>query len=426
MKHSKHEKVALALVLLIFIFSISGAAKTYVIGDQKTPVTMPVEGATYMGADECKTCHPDKYNDWITSGHPYKIMTPDEAIQLRPEMPMPDGYTKDEILYVIGGWGWKARFMGLDGYIITKTGEDLSINGSNQYNVATGEWVDYHAGEELQYNCQRCHNTGASHDTENELPGIDGTWELNGVQCEACHGPGSVHIAQNGTKDTIIVDTSASLCGLCHRRGADDEKIPASGNFVQHHEQYLDFLAAGKMSLFDCVDCHDPHKPVHIGATNSVEGAGIIKDCSDCHAEDAETYEGSVHDTMVTCVECHMPRAAKSAVAVSEFEADVRSHLFKINTDVDAEFIYTDPDDGKQYANPYLTVEYTCLYCHDDMDKAWAAGNAPGIMSLKAEVMEEEIMEEVTEILPEEETPGFGLIAAFVAIVLMGYVAKKR
>ena len=425
MKCLKLEKVVLAIALSILLLSVSGAAKTYVIGDQKTPVTMPAEGATYAGADECETCHPEIYNDWITSGHPYKIMTPDEALQLRPDLPMPDGYTKDDILYVIGGWGWKARYIGNDGYIITKTGADREINGSNQYNIATGEWVDYHAGEQYQYNCQRCHNTGASYDTENELPGIDGTWELNGVQCEACHGPGSVHIEQGGTTDTIIVNTSAAQCGLCHRRGADNEKIPASGNFVQHHEQYLDFLAAGKMSMFDCVDCHDPHKPVHVGATNTVEGAGIIKDCSDCHADDAETYKGSVmEEAGVTCVECHMPRAAKSAVAVSEFEADVRSHLFRINTDVNAEFIYTDPDDGKQYANPYLTVEYTCLYCHDDMDKAWAAQNAPGVMSLQPEVIEEPVEEEPTEAVPE--TPGFGVVAAFVAIALMGYVTKKR
>ena len=432
MKYLKLETVALVIALFILVFSITGAAKTYVIGDQKTPVVIPAEGATYVGADECKTCHLEKYNDWKTSGHPYKIMTPDEALAIRPDLPMPDGYTKDEILYVIGSWGWKARYIGTDGYIITKTGEDHDIDGSNQYNIATGEWVDYHAGEQYQFNCQRCHNTGASYDEVNDLPGIDGTWEFNGVQCEACHGPGSVHIEET-TKETIIVDTSSAQCGLCHRRGAANDKIPASGNFVQHHEQYLDFLSAGKMSSLDCVDCHDPHKPVHVGATNPVEGAGIIKQCSECHATDAETYESSVMGVVgVTCVECHMPRASKSAVEVSEFEADVRSHLFKINTDVNAEFIYTDPDDGKQYANPYITVEYACLYCHDDMDKAWAAENSPGIMSLQPEVMEEpepELIdeeEEPTEAAPETETPGFGLLAAFVAIVLIGYVAKKR
>ncbi len=419
--------LSLAFIISLIVLSTSGYAKTYVIGDQKTPVVIPAEGATYAGADECKACHIEKYNDWITSGHPYKIMTPDEALQLRPDLPMPDGYTKDDILYVIGSWGWKARYIGNDGYIITKTGADRNVDGSNQYNIATGEWVDYHAGEEVQYNCQRCHNTGASYDTENELPGIDGTWEFNGVQCEACHGPGSVHIEQGGTKDTIIVNTSASQCGLCHRRGADDDKIPASGGFIKHHEQYLNFLAAGKMSVLDCVDCHDPHKPVYAGATNPVAGAGIRKDCDECHAAAAKTYEESVMGLAgVKCIDCHMARVAKSAVAVSEFEGDIRSHLFKINTDADAEFTYIDSEDGNEYANSYITVEYACLYCHDDKDKAWAAQNAPGSMTLQPDVAEEPTEEsEIPADIPEEKAPGFGVFAAL-GMLAVAYIVRRR
>ena len=413
-----------ALIVSLVVLSTSGYAKTFVIGDQKTPVTMPVEGATYVGADECKTCHVEKYDDWITSGHPYKLMTVETASEIRPEIPIIDGYTEDDILYIIGGWGWKARFMDQDGYIITKTGENHDIDGANQYNIATGEWVDYNAGKEVKYNCQKCHNTGAAYDTVNELPGIEGTWELDGVQCEACHGPASEHIAEDSIKkDTIIVDTSASLCGLCHRRGDDDAKVPASGGFIKHHEQYLDFLAAGKMSVLDCVDCHDPHKPVHAGATNPVEGAGITKDCDDCHAEDAKMYEGSVMDLAgVKCVDCHMPRTSKSAVAVSEFEADIRSHLYKINTDVDAEYIYTDPEDGNEYGNAYITVEYACLTCHDDKDKAWAAQNAPGSMTLQPEVVEEPVEESD---VPEESTPGFGVFATL-GMLVIGYIVRRR
>ncbi|MCL7411595.1 MAG: hypothetical protein M8350_07295 [Methanosarcinaceae archaeon] len=384
---------------------------------------MPIEGATYVGADVCKECHVEKYDDWITSGHPYKLMTPEKALEIRPGIPMPEGYTKDDILYVIGGWGWKARFMDKDGYIITKTGEDHSVDGSNQYNVTNGEWVDYNAGKEVKYNCQKCHNTGAAYDTENALPGIEVTWELDGVQCEACHGPGSEHVALGGNKSMITVDTSASLCGQCHRRGADDDKIPASEGFAKHHEQYLDFLAAGKMSVLECVDCHDPHKPVHAGATNSVEGAGIIKDCEDCHADAASSYAGSVMDIAgVKCVECHMPKTSKSAVAVSEYEADIRSHLFKINTDEDAEFTYIDAENGNEYANPYITVEYACLYCHEDKDKAWAAQNAPGSMTLQSEVVEEPAEEST---MPEEKTPGFGLLSTL-GMLAIGYAVRRR
>lgn len=404
----------------------SSSEVNYVIGDQKTPVVMPAKGATYVGAEQCKMCHFAIYENWATTGHKYKLMTPDEALQLRPDLPMPEGYTKDDILYVIGSWGWKARYVGMDGYIITKTGPGKNKNGTNQYNIATGEWADYNPGQVVKYNCQRCHNTGASYDRNTPgLPGIEGTWEFRGIQCEACHGPGSEHIKAGGGKGVgIIVDTNSSMCGLCHRRGEDDAKIPAGGGFVQHHEQYQDFLAAGKMSDLKCVTCHDPHKPVYAGATNPIEGAGIRKVCTDadCHAETGKTYNGSVMGIAgVTCIDCHMPKTVKSAVAESQYVADVRSHVFKINTDVDAEFTYIG-DDGKEYANPYLTVEYMCLSCHSDKDKAWAAENAPGSMSLMPGTTKDEGVPEKAQ--GDAKTPGIGVLGS-TAILGMVYIFRK-
>lgn len=77
----------------------------------------------------------------------------------------------------------------------------------------------------------------------------------------------------------------------------------------------------------------------------------------------------------VRCIDCHMPKAAKSAVAISKYVGDVRVHLFRINTDPNAEFIFK-ADDGKEYASGYLTLDYACLQCHEDKDKAWAASYA--------------------------------------------------
>jgi len=41
----------------------------------------------------------------------------------------PEGYTWDDITYVIGGYNWKARFIGTEGYIIT--GDE---DATSQYN----------------------------------------------------------------------------------------------------------------------------------------------------------------------------------------------------------------------------------------------------------------------------------------------------
>lgn len=413
--------VILTTFMVIIILSVSVTAETYVIGDQKKPVVMPVEGATYIGADECEICHSEIYEYWNLSGHKNILMTPDEALEIRSDLPMPEGYEKDDVLYVIGGWGWKSRYINNHGYIITKTGDNLEINGSNQYNIETEEWVDYHAGEVLEYDCQNCHTTGASYDERMEnLPGINGSWEFSGIQCEACHGAGSEHVAEKGIRGVAItVNENASFCGQCHRRGAEDNKIPASDGFVRHNEQYQELLASGNMSDLNCVVCHDPHKPVHEGATNQIEEFGIIAHCDDCHITATQIYEESIMGSAgVECADCHMPKNVKSAVNSSPYRADISSHLFRINTSVDAEFIYVDRKDGNEYANPYITLEYACLSCHINKDKQWAAQTTPF-------VVDHNVKEETPVAPPPEETPGFGVIIA-ATMLIIGYIFKKK
>jgi len=319
--------------------------------------------AIYVGADECMECHQKEYNEWKVSGHPYKLRTAEEAKSV--PVPLPAGYTWDDISYVIGGYKWKARYMDKEGFIITKTDGNP---GKNQYNLQTGTWSNYHPGEVKKYDCGRCHTTGYSKEgSQDNLEGIVGTWKLTGIQCEACHGPGSDHIAQGGDVTQIKVDKSSELCGQCHVRGSKD-KIPASGGFIRHHEQYNELLASPKKS-FDCVLCHNPHKKAEFA---------MKQDCATCHAREKAKYAGNKMEKVgVACTDCHMPRAVKSAVKFADYEADVRSHLFTINLDPEAEMF---TGDGK-FAQGYLTVEYACLSCHKDMDKEWALEEAKEVHS---------------------------------------------
>ncbi len=125
-------------ILAVLLLALPAAYSIeYVIGEAKEPVEKGDPAATYVGADKCKTCHNDKYEDWSNSGHPYKLMTPDEAKAIRPDIPLPEGYTWDDIQYVIGGWGWKSRYIGKDGFIITKTKDGQPLE-KNQYNWQDG------------------------------------------------------------------------------------------------------------------------------------------------------------------------------------------------------------------------------------------------------------------------------------------------
>ncbi|MEW6409815.1 MAG: multiheme c-type cytochrome [Nitrospirota bacterium] len=319
--------------------------------------------ADYVGSEKCFKCHAAKYNDWKVSGHPYKIRKA-EIAKFSP-LPLPEGYSWDDISYVVGGYKWKARYMDKKGYIITSAG---GKPGKNQYNMMVGKWGDYHPGEVKKYDCGRCHTTGYSKEgNQDGLEGIVGTWKAPGIQCEACHGPGSEHVV-SADKTKIKVDKSAAFCGQCHIRGAK-EKIPAKGGFIRHHEQYNELLASPHKG-FDCVLCHDPHKKAEFS---------IRKDCALCHEKAGKDYAGSKMQKIgIKCTDCHMPKATKSAVAFGKYEADVKTHLFKINTDATTSMFTAD---GK-FAKGFTTVEYSCLQCHKDRDKGWAAAKAKGVHSI--------------------------------------------
>ena len=331
---------------------------------------------SFVGSDSCLECHEAQFNQWKTSGHPYTLTRSEEA-RNRP-MPLPQGLAWDDIYYVIGGNKWKSRYMDKRGYIITTTYDEAGneVPGHNQYNYLTGQWTDYHAGEKNKpYTCGVCHTTGwvtdEDHASDNDLsdnqhglPGIYGTFKAGGIQCEACHG--------FGREESI--DKSAAFCGNCHSRGETDT-IPAGGGFIRHHEQYNELLAGPHESL-DCVDCHNPHQ--------RAESSTVIQ-CSECHDDIAASYQAqAMADYDVECKDCHMPFASNSAQALGEFEGDLKTHIFYINTDPDANMFTQDGkfvalDENKKAA---VTLDFVCKRCHEDMGMDELAETAKGFHQL--------------------------------------------
>jgi len=368
----------------------------------------PVDDPAYVGSETCGACHTDKYGDWVDSGHPYKfsVIENDQA----PTYPafvtnfqdtwmdsLGDGTLGwSNIAGVIGGFGWKARFVGTDGHLIGTGGSTLpgAQGGHNQFNFRAGVahgWVDYHPADTKIYNysCFKCHTTGGD-TTGTWLTGVDGlgTFTEGGVGCEGCHGPGSNHAQTGGNTDFIdrvyeyahldntiggldidgTVQTPDAnsddinfLCGTCHNRSYTSP-INSSGGFIKHHEQWDELVATRHNEIgFDCTTCHDPHK------RTIWDGEGISQTCTaTCHATQAATMN---HSSSATCIDCHMPFAAKSGTTrgASGFKGDVRSHLFAIT--VDTSSMFTDDgsairDDGTRSAS--LSPAYSCLGCHND------------------------------------------------------------
>lgn len=324
-------------------------------------------GAEYVGSPACFKCHMQQYNEHKVSGHPYKLQKAEDARKW--PLPLPEGYSWDDISYVIGGAYKKARYIDNKGYIITaaKDGSDLKT----QYNLETGTWSYYHKGEKKPYDCGRCHTTGYKKEGHQDgKEGLIGTWAAPGIQCEACHGPGSAHV-KIGDKSKIVVDRSSELCGQCHIRGTKD-KIPAKKGYIRHHEQLNEILASPHKGV-TCVSCHNPHKRAAFSIKTS---------CADCHSSQAQLFNGSMMQQVgVECVDCHMPRATKSAVASAKFEGDIRTHIFRISMDATENMFYQEKLKGKKktYAKGMVTLDFACLNCHKNKDLKWAASKAKGI-----------------------------------------------
>ena len=278
---------------------------------------------TYSGSQSCMACHQTFFADWEASGHPYKFTViendqaptyPSEAVNFQASWldSLGDGsHAWDDIAGVIGGYGWKARFVGTDGHLIGTLNSSFpdAGGGHNQINFFGGEnlgWANYHATSETIYNysCFKCHTTGGD-TTGTWLDGVPdlGNFTEGGIGCESCHGPGSAHIAAGGGQvgnrmidrvyEQAHLDNSIGglsidgvvqlpdpdgddvnfMCGTCHNRSYTSP-INSSGGFIRHHEQWDEFVATKHFDAWiQLFTCHDPHKRV------IWDGEGITKNC---------------------------------------------------------------------------------------------------------------------------------------------------
>ena len=358
------------LIWFSVLFLAIGLAAAFYFGQASLTVAPPEAvaqgqfGADYVGSESCGACHTETYEVFMKSGHPWKL---NKVVDGKPpvypftEVPdPPEGYTWDDISYVIGGYNWKARFIDQDGYIITGADE----NATTQYNFANpvvgneAGWVGYHAGEkELPYDCGVCHTTGYKPEgNQDDLPGLIGTWEEDGVGCEACHGPGSLHM-DNPYGVAMKLDRHPAMCGECHSRG-DVEEVNAKGGFIEHHEQYEE-LFQSKHAVIDCVQCHDPHTGV-VQLRQAGEKT-VRTTCENCHFANAKYQKNQTHlDLEVACIDCHMPRITKSAVGnAEEFTGDIRTHLMAIDPTQVGQF-----NEEGTVALSQISLDFACRHCH--------------------------------------------------------------
>lgn len=322
------------------------------------------EPATFVGSEACAECHAETYEVFIRSGHPWPLtpVVDGEA----PEYPFsdlpgpPEGYTWDDISYVIGGYNWKAQFMDQEGFIIT--GEAAQYNLENDELDLGDEWVAFHAGEEgLPYVCGDCHTTGfVPRGNQDDLAGVSGTWALPGVQCEACHGPGSLHV-NNPLSFQPAVNRDAEECMACHADSGFDP-VPASDGFIQHADGLYPDLFPSKHRVIDCVVCHDPHTGV-VQLRQANEPTTRTA-CENCHAAQAQVQSPVHEDFNFACTECHMPELIETAVGSPDtYTADFPTHAVVIDPNLIEQFY---EEDGQTFSHQQISLNFACRGCHSE------------------------------------------------------------
>lgn len=332
--------------------------------------------AGYVLTSACKKCHATQYDTWVKTGHASAMVKvqggvkpADPPYSSYPAQPPTDdkgkSYGWSDVSYIIGGYGWRGVFVDAKGYVIP--------GASAAYHVASDQWGPYEKDQApgtLKLTCPECHATRwlsmEDHEVtkkQDGLEGAGGNWLEQGVACERCHGPGGRH--KPGSFLNMTINRSSTLCGSCHGH-TPLSTIRALDGLLAPAQQYNE-ISATKMKIVQCVDCHDPHRSARFddpGATDPYEG--IVTRCESCHYKMIKQQKVAKHQTNASgpdCVTCHMPRAVKSALGDATYwNGDLRSHLFRINTDLTAPALSAD---GKSFM-PYLTINFACRQCHSD------------------------------------------------------------
>ena len=422
------------LIMMILALSIICCFATQSISETESDTSNPVDVATipvYVGTKVCLSCHKDKASH-LETGHNWKVTkVVDGKTPNRPFTNIEDGWklldgitnatgtpkSMHDISYVIGGYLSVICYVDKDGYVMIGDKGITLLNKDRSKPPIQA--VPHRVGEEqltFAY-CARCHTTGYKDYTslegdfrnrqrQDNMEGMLGTWDYEGIQCEACHGAGGEH-AKAATKDNIVrVATGrkaadfraedqaygkAIACEECHTHdGERGERDPYPyPDYVSYYNKKFGGdtfggrispkrpggrvaadgilgmdpdtgVAMSKKKDMTCITCHNPHQST-VNRDKPGHENGLIKECTDCHykefanvGNDDSASEGHMD---ATCTECHMPKQWHTMKINLSLPSDSPKHLSK----------------DKKYHQPWTTAKMSCQGCHDDYDERAAA-----------------------------------------------------
>lgn len=367
--------------------------------------------ASFVGVDNCKTCHEEEYENWKGSHH-------DEAMMVADSNSVKGNFNNAKF----SSNGVQYRFFreGKDYYVHTQDGDgqykDFKIeytfgttplqqylipfpNGAYQtlqaawddqknawfdvqarFEIDTAEWLHWTRGA-ARWNtmCADCHSTNVHKNYDAKTDSYHTTFDEINVACESCHGPGSQHVDyyQNGNKAAdpnfymsagMPSEELVDKCARCHsRRSQITPYFNYTGSFLDHYDpallsndlyeldgQILDevyvYNSFRQSKMYhEGVSCRDCHD-VH-SLKLKREGNAL---CMQCHEPKYDTPAHHMHQVNTEasqCINCHMTGRTYMG---NDFRRD---HSFRVPR----------PDQSLKYGTPNA-----CNACHRDKSAKWA------------------------------------------------------
>lgn len=304
----------------------------------------------FVGYQRCAACHPDKVEQFATTGHATTFRVPeqsddfdflcgtqfvdpdrgsvmryscsDEGLAVGIPVVFPD--RNFPLQFALGSGEHAVTFLTL---VPDQHGETVGVEhrvslfGGERLDrtpgataLPPGQPVEHFGklieGEQLQ-ECINCHTTSA------RIAGTEVHDLLPHVQCESCHGPASRHVAamESGAADTLIrfAPGTASareellMCGRCHRvpEMLSDTALDRSSAALARYQPVGILQSPCHLQSpqgLSCTTCHDPHR-----RADSMSRIEYSNTCKNCHASQ-HVGDCPKAARRQDCVGCHMPR----------------------------------------------------------------------------------------------------------------------
>lgn len=207
-------------------------------------------GATWVGDDECVTCHKDKKAAYAKTLHS-KVVDPRTPAAAR----------SCETCHGPG----------------SKHNSDPDVFKMRKFSTL--------GADESQAVCTTCHATG-----EHAL-WAGSKHEARRVACTTCH---SVHSAKG--EKLMKAETQPKLCATCHREIVN--KLSRFNHMPVREDKVM------------CSSCHNTHGSANVKMLRA--GTTVDESCSSCHAEKRGPYLWEHAPVANACVTCHDPHGSSN------------------------------------------------------------------------------------------------------------------